>query len=287
MRALRRAGAMAACGWTCAGGRAQPAGCRPTRVHGDGRGLAGGATSCASVPRAAGAAPRNELAYKTGTSYGHRDAWAVGFDGRYVVGVWMGRADGTPVPGAFGGDLAAPVMFAAFQRIGRRRSPCPPPPPATLLVANAELPRPLQRFDGRGAEVAAGAPQIAFPPDGAVVEGAALMVRVRDGAGPFTWLANGGAGGGDAPEGGAARRAGAGVFGPHGDRPGRAVGPGGGGVAGAVGGRWGGTPSYGVVRSEAEFPGRQADAGLKPRPTGRSGRIGRSRAEGDRASGGG
>ena len=36
-------------------------------------------------------APENRLAYKTGTSYGHRDAWAIGFDGRHVVGVWMGR----------------------------------------------------------------------------------------------------------------------------------------------------------------------------------------------------
>lgn len=44
-------------------------------------------------------APANRLAYKTGTSYGHRDAWAIGFDGKHVIGVWMGRADGTPVPG--------------------------------------------------------------------------------------------------------------------------------------------------------------------------------------------
>ena len=40
-------------------------------------------------------APENRLAYKTGTSYGHRDAWAIGFDGRHVVGIWLGRADGT------------------------------------------------------------------------------------------------------------------------------------------------------------------------------------------------
>ena len=49
-------------------------------------------------------APENRLAYKTGTSYGHRDAWAIGFDGRHVVGVWLGRADGTPVPGVFGAE---------------------------------------------------------------------------------------------------------------------------------------------------------------------------------------
>ena len=62
-------------------------------------------------------APTNGLAYKTGTSYGFRDAWAIGFDGRHVIGVWMGRPDGTPVPGAFGGETAAPLLFEAFARL--------------------------------------------------------------------------------------------------------------------------------------------------------------------------
>ena len=70
-------------------------------------------------------APENRLAYKTGTSYGHRDAWAIGFDGRHVIGVWMGRPDGTPVPGAFGADLAAPVLFQAFARLKRNLDPQP------------------------------------------------------------------------------------------------------------------------------------------------------------------
>jgi len=131
------------------------------------------------------------IAFKTGTSYGHRDAWAMGFDGRHVIGVWMGRADGTPVPGAFGGELAAPVLFAAFERLKIRIDPTPAPPPATLLLSNAQLPLPLQRFRPRGESLVDGGPQIAFPPDGAVVEGDVLMVRVREGLAPFTWLANG------------------------------------------------------------------------------------------------
>ena len=48
------------------------------------------------------------IAYKTGTSYGHRDAWAIGFDGAHVIGVWFGRPDGASVPGALGLDAAAP-----------------------------------------------------------------------------------------------------------------------------------------------------------------------------------
>jgi penicillin-binding protein 1C len=140
-------------------------------------------------------APANRLAYKTGTSYGHRDAWAIGFDGRHVVGIWMGRPDGTPVPGAFGADLAAPVLFQAFSRLTPTLDPQPSAPPATLLVSNAQLPQPLQHFRSRSAafEPAKDAPAVAFPPDGAEVEllPEGLLVRVRGGTAPFTWLADG------------------------------------------------------------------------------------------------
>ena len=141
------------------------------------------------------AAPQGILAFKTGTSYGHRDAWAVGFDGEHVVAVWMGRADGTPVPGAFGGELAAPVLFEAFARLKPRPVPPPPPPPAVLLVPNAELPQPLRRFRPRDAVFAPmpGGPELAFPPDGAVLElgGTGLVVKLRAGTPPFTVLVNG------------------------------------------------------------------------------------------------
>jgi penicillin-binding protein 1C len=140
-------------------------------------------------------APSNRLAYKTGTSYGHRDAWAIGFDGQHVIGVWMGRADGTPVPGVFGADVAAPVLFQAFNRLKRQLDPQPAAPASTLLVSNAELPQPLQRFRSRSAafEAEADAPAVAFPPDGAEVEllAAGLKVRVSGGTAPFTWLADG------------------------------------------------------------------------------------------------
>ena len=140
-------------------------------------------------------APANRLAYKTGTSYGHRDAWAIGFDGRHVIGIWMGRPDGTPVPGAFGADLAAPVLFQAFARLKPALEAQLPAPAATLLVANAQLPLPLQKFRSRSAafDVGVDAPAVSFPPDGAEVEllRGGLLVRVRGGTGPFTWLADG------------------------------------------------------------------------------------------------
>ncbi len=140
-------------------------------------------------------APSNRLAYKTGTSYGNRDAWAIGFDGRHVAGVWMGRPDGTPVPGAFGADLAAPVLFQVFARLKPRLDPQPPAPPSALLVANAQLPAPLRSFRSRHAafEAAPDAPAVSFPPDGAEVEllPEGLMVRVAGGKAPYTWLADG------------------------------------------------------------------------------------------------
>lgn len=140
-------------------------------------------------------APTNRLAYKTGTSYGHRDAWALGFDGRHVIGVWMGRPDGTPVPGAFGADTAAPVLFQAFHRLKRQLDPLPPPPSAALLVSNAELPKPLQQFLSRtdAGSLSGNELSVVFPPDGAEVEmlGSGVLVKVQGGQGSFTWLADG------------------------------------------------------------------------------------------------
>lgn len=139
-------------------------------------------------------APENRLAYKTGTSYGHRDAWAIGFDGRHVVGIWMGRADGTPVPGAFGADVAAPVLFQAMGRISRSLTPLPPAPKATLLISNAELPQPLRRFRSRNAAFQpVDPPVVTFPPEGAEVErlDGQLLVKLRGGTAPFTLMADG------------------------------------------------------------------------------------------------
>ena len=86
------------------------------------------------------------IAYKTGTSYGYRDAWSIGFDGRTVIGVWAGRPDGAPVPGLSGIGTAAPILFEAFDRLGTPSVPLPAPPPGVLKATNASLPAPLKRF---------------------------------------------------------------------------------------------------------------------------------------------
>jgi penicillin-binding protein 1C len=150
----------------------------------------------ASVTPPAGApANAGQIAFKTGTSYGHRDAWAIGFDGAHVIGVWLGRPDGTPVPGAFGGDLAAPLLFEAFGRVKPAPIPLSPPPPETLILSTASLPLPLQRFRSRDAVFAAatGGPVVSFPPDGAVLRmaGAAVPLKLRAGTLPLTILVDG------------------------------------------------------------------------------------------------
>ena len=74
----------------------------------------------------------SRIAWKTGTSFGFRDAWALGVTDRYTLGVWMGRPDGTPNPGSFGANSAAPLLkdlAAALgpeqdrQQLGPRRIP--------------------------------------------------------------------------------------------------------------------------------------------------------------------
>lgn len=153
----------------------------------------------ADVPPPLNGTP-GRIAYKTGTSYGYRDAWAIGFDGKTVIGVWVGRPDGAPVPGLSGITGAAPILFEAFDRLGSRRAPLPKAPPGVLFASNTELPEPLRRFrhpnDNLVARIAS--PEIAFPGDGVDVdlglrEGseAALTVKVRNGVPPFTFFANG------------------------------------------------------------------------------------------------
>lgn len=146
----------------------------------------------AGAPRVS-PAPDRPLAVKTGTSSGYRDAWALGFDGAHVAGAWVGRADGTPVPGLVGATAAAPLLFEVFARLGSRPEPLPPAPPGTLMVAsNAELPAPLQRFGARRAE-ADDAPQLTFPPDGAALVPLAggIPARVERGRAPFAWFVDG------------------------------------------------------------------------------------------------
>jgi penicillin-binding protein 1C len=142
------------------------------------------------------------IAFKTGTSYGYRDAWSVGFDGRTTIGVWVGRPDGAPVPGLIGRSAAAPILFDAFARTGKLPVPLPKAPKGALIGTNAKLPLPLRRFRAIGELVRTGSEQalhIQFPLNGSRIDvdrsdgadAAVMPVRVAGGAVPMTVLVNG------------------------------------------------------------------------------------------------
>ena len=143
------------------------------------------------------------IAFKTGTSYGYRDAWALGFDRRYTVGVWVGRADNGAVPGLVGRVVAAPILFDVFARIGGEPEPLPTPAHA-LVASTAALPPPLRHLRREAPKTLAAtvtAPlKIAFPLDGSRVDlGLAhtpaatgpLALKAMGGVPPLTWLING------------------------------------------------------------------------------------------------
>jgi penicillin-binding protein 1C len=142
------------------------------------------------------------IAYKTGTSYGYRDAWAVGFDRKHTIGVWVGRADNGAVPGLVGRSVAAPILFDAFARLGLDPRPFAQPPDS-IVATSAHLPPPLRhlRQDVPKTVAAMTTPtlRLAFPPEGAKIDLAAsaadgqtqLNLKVAGGAPPYTWLVDG------------------------------------------------------------------------------------------------
>jgi penicillin-binding protein 1C len=147
-------------------------------------------------------APHNRLAFKTGTSYGYRDAWSVGFDGRMTIGVWVGRPDGAPVPGLTGRTAAAPILFDAFARTGKLPVALAKAPKGTLMASNAKLPLPLRRFRPAGDFVRTGSEQalrIQFPLNGSRIDAfgsgeagqSAMPVKVAGGVLPLTMIVNG------------------------------------------------------------------------------------------------
>jgi penicillin-binding protein 1C len=80
---------------------------------------------------------RKRVAWKTGTSYGFRDAWALGTTPEYTVGVWVGRPDGTPMPGQYGAITALPLMYEVFDSLPR----------ADHAVARTQMPNDVKAID--------------------------------------------------------------------------------------------------------------------------------------------
>jgi penicillin-binding protein 1C len=143
------------------------------------------------------------IAFKTGTSYGFRDALAVGFDRRDTIAVWVGRPDNGPTPGLIGREAAAPILFDAFERLGRDIELIRPPKGVLGVSASAALPPPLRhlRKDAPKTMAATETPalKIAYPPDGARIDlgsgegvrDSPLALKALGGVPPFAWFVNG------------------------------------------------------------------------------------------------
>ncbi|HET8995311.1 MAG TPA: penicillin-binding protein 1C, partial [Acetobacteraceae bacterium] len=116
------------------------------------------------------------IAWKTGTSAGNRDDWAVGFDRRHVVAVWIGRPDGGALPGGAAVDRAVPVLAQAFGLLRiRPRQAAPPARPLSLAMAPA------------GTPLALAAP----PPQATLTTRVPIRLRVIGGVRPLTFLIDG------------------------------------------------------------------------------------------------
>ena len=157
------------------------------------------------APVPASATP-GAIAFKTGTSYGFRDAWAAGFDGEYTIAVWVGRPDASSVPGLAGLRAAAPVLFELFGAIGPHRAPFAAAPANVIGVhKTADLPPPLRVFREQKREPAGAAGQdaplrIAYPLANSEVELALaegeteqvpVALKAEGGTLPLTWLVDG------------------------------------------------------------------------------------------------
>ncbi|MGE0597454.1 MAG: penicillin-binding protein 1C [Hyphomonadaceae bacterium] len=151
----------------------------------------------ASSPSPAGRAPAQlaqgapRIAFKTGTSYGFRDAWSIGVGGGYAIGVWVGRPDGAPRPGATGREAALPILFEAFDLLGL------PPEPARAPHEEENVAPALARLDSQDAG-AGEALSILFPPANTEVlvldygrDARGLSLSARGGRAPLSWYAEG------------------------------------------------------------------------------------------------
>ena len=101
-----------------------------------------------------------QVAFKTGTSYGFRDAWAAGVSGDHAIVVWVGRADGAPRPGETGRTAALPILFEVADRAAYHLGGDGDAGARLMPERRHEADGALTSFDHSRAE----APHILFPP---------------------------------------------------------------------------------------------------------------------------
>ncbi|MCB1877343.1 MAG: penicillin-binding protein 1C [Chromatiales bacterium] len=132
------------------------------------------------------------FAFKTGTSYGFRDAWAIGFDSDYTIGIWVGRPDGSAGTGRNGRELAAPILFDTRRLLPQAGTQPRGIPNTVLRLSFENLPASLQRLAG---DTIAGRPlEIVWPQDHSTLtlsDNGDIQLIAQGGSSPYQWLANG------------------------------------------------------------------------------------------------
>lgn len=111
-----------------------------------------------------GPGARRGIAWKTGTSFGFRDAWSIGVSDRLTIGVWVGRPDGTPNPGFFGANIAAPLLVDLFNALDGNPPVHREPPPG---VAQQRICWPLGTAAAPGDDFTCQQRRLAWTLDGA------------------------------------------------------------------------------------------------------------------------
>ncbi|NVK18479.1 MAG: penicillin-binding protein 1C [Methylocystaceae bacterium] len=139
---------------------------------------------------------QNKIGFKTGTSYGYRDAWAIGFNQEYTVGVWIGDPRGAPVAGQTGLQTAAPLMFSVFEKLslgsnefadGRKRA-WKEAPPENLRIFRGDISQ--SRISH-----ASNSLQISYPINDTAfllsdVETKGVLLKAENGKRPLIWFVN-------------------------------------------------------------------------------------------------
>ena len=142
----------------------------------------------------------NAIAFKTGTSYGYRDAWAIGYTPQHTVGIWVGRPDGSPRPGSFGRNTAAPLLFDVFDHLPVEMDSSAVPDGVLQVRSADDLPLPMRVFlpvqQGPSSVDTMRPLRIAYPPEGAVVrmrgdQPTPIVLRSAGGQGAIRWMING------------------------------------------------------------------------------------------------
>lgn len=134
----------------------------------------------------------HRIALKTGTSYGYRDAWVIGFDKRYVIGIWTGHPDGTPMSAFSARDLVVPLLQKVVTVLPNDQSATSPHVTSPTLL--------LKKLSATNEQLCVQKlnPQLIFPIDDTTVElektqnqYRPMPLTVTGGKRPYTWLIDG------------------------------------------------------------------------------------------------